>query len=55
MGKLRRLTDKEIKEKGGDCYWWCKAYRHGEGVNDNFCMLAKKDCPIKIKNKGRIK
>ena len=45
---LRPLSNKEMKEK--ECYWYCKAYRHGEGVGDNFCSLAKKDCP---KKKGK--
>lgn len=42
---LRHLSDKEIKEKEGNCFWWCPYYRQGEGVKDNFCSLAKKDCP----------
>lgn len=48
---FRPLSNKEIKEKEGHCYWWCKAYRQGEGAGDNFCSLAKKDCPVKKKKK----
>ena len=46
---LRPLSNKEMKEK--ECYWYCKAYRHGEGVGDNFCSLDKKDCPKKKRKK----
>lgn len=51
---LRPLSDKEIKEKEGYCYWWCQEYRQGEGASDNFCRLAKKDCPKK-KTGGKLK